>query len=212
VLNAEIRQVVFFDTPALALSRAGVVVRARRIQGGEGDTVIKLRPAKSKDISEEIRELAGVKVEIDTVPSGFVCSVSMKGKASAADVRKVMLGEQNIRDLFSKKQREFYRSHAPKNLKLNDLAILGPINILKLRFEPKGLSRKFVAEQWFYPDGTRILELSTKCVPTDAFQMAAQVRNFFSKHGIDLTAEQQPKTIKALKHFSSLWKQSRKKA
>ena len=33
-LEAEIRQVVFFDTPALTLSKAGLVVRARRIQGG----------------------------------------------------------------------------------------------------------------------------------------------------------------------------------
>ena len=40
-LQAHIRQVVFFDTPELTLSKAGVVVRARRIQGGEGDTVIK---------------------------------------------------------------------------------------------------------------------------------------------------------------------------
>jgi inorganic triphosphatase YgiF len=37
-LQAEIRQVVFFETPALTLSKAGVVVRARRIQGGAGDT------------------------------------------------------------------------------------------------------------------------------------------------------------------------------
>ncbi len=44
-LEAEIRQVVFFDTPDLALSEAGVVVRARRMQGGGGDTVIKLRPS-----------------------------------------------------------------------------------------------------------------------------------------------------------------------
>ena len=33
-LDAQIRQVVFFDTPDLELDRAGVVVRARRIQGG----------------------------------------------------------------------------------------------------------------------------------------------------------------------------------
>ena len=32
-LDAQIRQVFFFDTPDLALNRAGVVVRARRIQG-----------------------------------------------------------------------------------------------------------------------------------------------------------------------------------
>ena len=37
-LDAQIRQVFFFDTPDLALNRSGVVVRARRVQakGDEG--------------------------------------------------------------------------------------------------------------------------------------------------------------------------------
>ncbi|HEV2951379.1 MAG TPA: adenylate cyclase, partial [Actinomycetota bacterium] len=43
-LDAQMRQVFFFDTPNLALNAAGVVVRARRRQGEEADTVIKLRP------------------------------------------------------------------------------------------------------------------------------------------------------------------------
>ena len=33
-LGAQIRQIVFFDTPDLALNAHGVVVRARRTQGG----------------------------------------------------------------------------------------------------------------------------------------------------------------------------------
>jgi hypothetical protein len=36
-LNAQLRQVFFFDTPDLALNKAGVVARARRIQGKGGD-------------------------------------------------------------------------------------------------------------------------------------------------------------------------------
>ena len=43
-LDAQVRQVYFFDTPDLALNRAGVVVRARRVQGKGDDTVVKLRP------------------------------------------------------------------------------------------------------------------------------------------------------------------------
>ena len=43
-LDAQIRQVFFFDTPDLALNSAGVVVRARRVQGKGDDTVVKLRP------------------------------------------------------------------------------------------------------------------------------------------------------------------------
>src|SRR3954470_19826842 len=44
-LEAQIRQVVFFDTPDLALNQAGVVVRARRVQGKGDDSVVQLSPA-----------------------------------------------------------------------------------------------------------------------------------------------------------------------
>ena len=38
-LDAQIRQVFFFDTPDLRLNKAGVVARARRIQGKDSDSV-----------------------------------------------------------------------------------------------------------------------------------------------------------------------------
>lgn len=102
-LEGEIRQVVFFDTPELTLSKAGVVVRARRMQGGGGDTVIKLRPVNPETLSPEVRGSASVKVEVDTMPKGFVCSASMRGKTTADDVRAVILGTMKARDLFTKR-------------------------------------------------------------------------------------------------------------
>ena len=59
-----------------------------------------------------------------------------------------------------------------------------------------------VAELWLYPDGSRILELSTKCLPCEAFQVAAQTRAFLTSRGIDLGGEQQTKTKAALEYFS----------
>jgi hypothetical protein len=208
-LEAEIRQVVFFDTPTLTLSKAGVVVRARRFQGGGGDTVVKLRPVNPATLPAEVRELAAVKVEVDTMPSGFVCSASMKGKTTADDVRAVILDKMKIRDLFTGTQRAFYRANAPDGLKLSQLSVLGPINLLKLQFVPDGLKRKCVSELWLYPDGSRILELSTKASPDDAFEVAARMREFLKKKGLDLTAEQQPKTNRALQHFTELLKKVR---
>ena len=210
-LEAEIRQVVFFDTPDLTLSKAGLVVRARRIQGGEGDTVIKLRPVNPATLTPEVRKSTSVKVEVDTMPKGFVCSASMKGKTSADDVRAVVLGKMEIRDLFTKEQRAFYKANAPDGLKLSKLSVLGPINLMKLEFKPDGLKRKFVAELWMYPDGSRILELSTKASTEDAFTIAAGTRAYLKKKGLDLTAEQQPKTNRALKHFTELPKKVRSK-
>ena len=208
-LRAEIRQVVFFDTPTLTLSKAGVVVRARRMQGGEGDTVVKLRPVDPKTLPPEVRQLAAVKVEVDAMPTGFVCSASMKGKTTADDVRAVIRQKMKIRDLFTKDQRALYRSKAPDGLKLSALSVLGPINLMKLEFDPDGLKRKFVAELWMYPDGSRILELSTKASPADAFEVAAETRDFLKEKGLDLTADQQPKTNRALKQFTALLKNVR---
>ena len=81
-LDAQIRQVVFFDTPDLALDRAGVVVRARRIQGRAGDSVIKLRPLDPDQIGGDVRRLSGFGVEVDAIPGGFVCSGRLKCEAT----------------------------------------------------------------------------------------------------------------------------------
>ena len=62
--------------------------------------------------------------------------------------------------------------------------------------------RKLTAEYWLYPDDSRVVELSTKCAPADAFQAAAETRIFLSDLDIDLTGEQEPKTLKALEFFS----------
>jgi hypothetical protein len=47
-----------------------------------------------------------------------------------------------------------------------------------------------------------VLELSTKCLPAEAFDVAAETRAFLSKHGVDLTADQETKTKKALEYFA----------
>ena len=54
-LEAQIRQVFFFDTPDLALNQAGLVARARRVQGRDHDTVVKLRPVVPSELPDELR-------------------------------------------------------------------------------------------------------------------------------------------------------------
>ncbi len=201
-LDAQIRQVVFFDTPDLALDKAGVVVRARRIQGRDGDSVIKLRPLDPEQVGKDVRDLSGFGVEVDAIPGGFVCSGRLKCGADSDATRRVVLGERPLRKLYTKEQRALYRAHAPEGIGLDDLAVLGPIFVLKLKWQPSSFARKMVAELWLYPSGERIFELSTKCLPSEAFQVAAEARVFLSEHGIDLSGEQQTKTRTALEFFS----------
>jgi hypothetical protein len=201
-LEAQIRQVFFFDTPDLALNARGVVVRARRIQGKGDDTVVKLRPVVPNELPEELRALPSFNVEVDAMPGGFVCSGSMKGALAQPRVRETVSGERPLRKLFSKEQRAFYAEHAPEGVALDDLSTLGPIFVLKVKYAPPELGRKVVAELWLYPDDSRLLELSTKCAPTEAFQVAAETRAFLTERGVDMSGEQETKTRKALEFFA----------
>jgi hypothetical protein len=201
-IDAQIRQIVFFDTPDLRLNEAGLVVRARRSQGAPDDSVIKLRPVVPEELSAELRQTTDFNVEVDAMPGGYVCSASYKGKIAAGEVKKVLQGGQQVRKLFSKPQRTFYDEHAPDGLQLEDLTTLGPITVLKLKWQPIDFKRPMVAEMWFYPDGSRILELSTKCKPTEAFQVSAEARAFLATKDVDTTGEQQTKNKTPLEFYA----------
>jgi hypothetical protein len=201
-MEAQIRQVYFFDTPDLRLNKQGVVVRARRVQQRDDDSVVKLRPVVPDDLPSGLRKSKNLVVEVDAMPGGYVCSASLKGTPGAGGVKAVATGERPVRKLFSKEQQAFYTAHAPEGIGLDDLTILGPINLMKLKFSPRGYNRRLVAELWLYPDGSRILELSTKCAPAEAFDVAAEARAFLSSQGVDLSGEQQTKTKTALEFYS----------
>jgi hypothetical protein len=202
-LDAQIRQVFFFDTPELALFEAGVVARARRVQGRNDDSVVKLRPVVPSELAEEFRLSPNMVVEVDAMPGGFVCSGSMKRDlGSPTKVRQAAKGERRIGKLFSKEQRGYFAAHAPEGIELDQLEIFGPIFVLKAKSVPAGAKRKLVAEVWLYPDNTRILELSTKCAPDELFDVAARSRVLLTELGIDLSGEQQTKTRTALEYFS----------
>jgi hypothetical protein len=201
-LDGQIRQVFFFDTPDLTLDKHGVVVRARRVQKKGDDSVVKLRPVVPSDLPGHLQQSPSFGVEVDAMPGAFVCSGSLKQALDPNAVKAVMSGKKATRKLFSKEQRAFFTEHAPDGVDLDDLSLLGPIFVLKLKFSPEGFARKMVAELWLYPDGSRILELSTKCPPGEAFQVAAEARAYLTDRGLSLAGKQQTKTRTALRFFS----------
>ena len=204
-VEAQPRQAYFFDTPDLALNKAGVVVRARRIQGGDADTVVKLRPVDPSTIDPELRRSAAFKIEVDAMPGGFVCSASFKGVCTGQEVLDVTSGAMPLRKLFSKEQRAFFDAHAPAGITMDKLVILGPTFLLKAKHEPKAkdFGRSITIELWLYPDGARVMEVSTKCLPKEAFQVAADFKAYLAGHGIVLGADQSAKTKSSLEFFSA---------
>ncbi|HYI23716.1 MAG TPA: hypothetical protein VEX62_13885, partial [Candidatus Limnocylindrales bacterium] len=115
----------------------------------------------------------------------------------------VIGGERPLRKLFSKEQRAFYAANAPADIDLDSLIPLGPTFILKGTFTPREMGRRFTAEYWLYQDGSRVLELSTKCTPAETFQVAAEARAYLISRGIKLGGGQSSKTRTALEFFKA---------
>src|SRR5262249_41823214 len=201
-LEAELRQVFFFETPDLALDKVGLVVRARRSQKKGDDSVVKLRPVVPAELPKALRRSPSFGVELDASPEGYVVSGSLKGVPTPGHVREAMFEKRAVRKLFSKEQQDLFAEHAPAGVALDDLKMLGPLLVLKLKTMPEGFARKLVTEMWLYPDGSRILELSTKCAPTEAFQVAAEGRAYLGGRGVDLGGAPEAKTKSALQVFA----------
>ena len=178
------------------------MVRVRRIQGKGADSVVKLRPVVPDHILAKLRRLPTFGIEVDAMPSGFVCSASFKGVTDPDQAKLVTFGQGPVRKVFNKQQRAFYKAHAPEGLELSDLSLLGPIFVVKVPFTPQELAHKLVAELWLYPDGSRILELSTKCAPPELFEILTNVRGYLIERGIERHGEQQTKTKTALEYFT----------
>jgi hypothetical protein len=202
-LDAQIRQVFFFDTPDLALNEAGVVARVRRVQGRDADSVVKLRPVVPAELPDDVRRSPTFSVEVDAMPGGYVCSASMKSTVPAAAALPSVTRAKRLSKLFSSDQRRFFEAHAPTGLGIDDLSTLGPIFVLKSKVSPKSLPNRIVVEMWLYPDGSRILELSSKSVPGSALDDAVRLREYLEGQGIETSGEQQTKTRTALDFYAA---------
>ena len=110
-------------------------MRARRVQQKGDDSVVKLRPVVPSELPSKL-DARRVGVEVDAMPGGFVCSGTMKRQLGSTDVRTPSSAGP-VRKLFSKEQRSLFAAHAPEGLDLDDLTILGPIFVLKLKFSPR---------------------------------------------------------------------------
>ena len=207
-LDAQMRQVFFFDTPELALNAAGMVVRARRRQGEQGDTVVKLRPVVPSDLPDDLRASSSFNVEVDAMPGGFVCSASFKGVADNAAIREAAAGtgrsaSSSRRSSGRSTRRTRRRGSSSTRSRSSD----------RSRSQGEGRPEGLRA-----PAGRRAVDVSGRIAdrravdqepgPTRCSRSRRRRRAFLHSHGVDLSAEQQTKTKTALEFFSGAMEQA----
>lgn len=137
------------------------------------------------------------------MPGSYVCSGALKARLGVHDVERAMARRRPLRALFSGPQLRLLAARLPRQAGIDDLAIFGPVDARRRKLVPDGLDRTLLVEQWTFPDGSRILELSTRCPPDAPLRVAAQMAAILRAHGVDLAGPQQIKTRATLDFFSA---------
>lgn len=200
--RASARWVYYLDTADLMLERHGVVARVRRFEKGSGDFVIKLRPITPDDVSARWRRSKRFLVEVDAMPGRFFCTGALKRRLDTVDVEQALNDGLSLSALFSQKQLALLAAYAPAPFGFDELRIFGPVGVRRCRVRPDGLGGVLAVERWTYPDGSSILELSTRCPAEEAVPVAARLASVLHRYGIDVTDCQQTKTRATLAYFT----------
>ena len=200
--NDEERYIYFFDTPALDLLGAGIIMRARRIVGDVHDSTVKFRPVDPASVGDEWRKYRDFKIEADASEKGLVKSASFSMPAEKGLIKRVAAGSRAIRDLLTSEQQAFIEKTAERKIDFDRLVVLGPLRAHRWQFEDPACPWRITAELWLREDGQRMMEVSIKAPAVQAAVAAAGFMAFLAEVGAERDKEQQTKTRWALSYYA----------
>lgn len=201
--NDEERYVYFFDAPNLDLLQAGIILRARRVVGDEHDSTVKFRPVTPEDVAKKWRKYSGFKIEADASEKGVVTSASFTMPVVRGRIKRVIDGRKPIADLFTAEQEQFLLVMANRTVDYARLAVLGPLQAHRWKFEDPACPWPITAELWKRDDGARLMEVSIKAPAVQAAAAIGGFMAFLAEVGAEQDAEQQTKTRWALDHYAA---------
>jgi hypothetical protein len=146
--------------------------------------VVKLRPLVPGSVPDAVRRSPGFTAEVDLTPGGFVCSGSLKASTGVCDVDRIAARGRGLEALFTLPQLALLAAHVPEEITADTLAVYGPVDVRRVRLRPAGLSYPLDVQQWNYPDGTRLLELSTRSNADDLIEVTSRTARFLEQYGI----------------------------
>lgn len=200
--RASEREVYFYDTCDLHYSTEGLVLRARRIDGADDDSTVKWRPMDAALVDPWYFELDGFKCEEDRTVGQSVLSCSLTVVQDRGEIGEVADGDREIDRLFSGEQETFADDYGAAPVDWTALEVLGPVEAQVWRVRSGALDRRLTFELWTLPDGTELLEVSTRVTSEEADDAQEELVEYLSDRGFDTASEGDSKTRAALDYFA----------
>jgi hypothetical protein len=201
--NDDERYIYFFDTPRLDLLGAGIILRARRVVGGQHDSTVKFRPVDPEQVGKRWRKYRGFKIEADASEEGAVKSASFSMPVERGVIKRVVAGEKRIASLFTEEQEAFLADMTGRMPDLGQLGILGPLRAQRWDFEDRACPWPLTAELWVREDGAKLMEASVKAPSVQAAAVVAGFMAFLAEVGAEHDVHQQAKTRWALEYHAA---------
>jgi hypothetical protein len=191
---------------ALPLLDHGVILRLRDNQGSKDDSTAKLRPFDQVRLTPRWLQAGKqdsweFKVEGDWVADRHVVAASLV--ADQDQVQDVARGRTLPSAVFSTEQEQFLEDCAAVRVNLNELRVLGPIEVIRWKDVPLG-DFKVVAEQWDVDNALRFLELSILVSPDQAVAAQQRFLQLIAIEGLQPDQTQETKTRIVLEHLADL--------
>jgi hypothetical protein len=139
---------------------------------------------------------------MDVTRGSYVVSASLSGSRRAGAVREAVTGGRPLERLFTKEQRGFFAEHAPAEVDWEDLAPLGPVLVVLLKFVPEGAPEPLDDRAVALPGQPGPAGRAVDQGDATVLQVLADGVRFVREHGLSATGAQEPKTRKALEFFA----------
>jgi hypothetical protein len=202
--GARPRRVYYLDNQDLVLRRHGLLIRVRSGAGRPADSVVKLRPLVPGAVPAAVRRSGDFTAEVDLTPGGFVCSGSLKSSLGVRDVDRIVTRGRKLESLFSPRQHDLLTTHAPE-ISFDKLCVFGPVDVRRIRLQPEVLGHSMELQQWNYPDGTTLLELSTRSTAEQLLPVTTRTARFLERHEIR-RSEPRPTKADTTLDFFAQWR------
>ena len=170
------------------------MLRVRKVDGDDDDSTVKLRPVDPAALGEHWLAHDGLEIEMDRVGQREVVSAKLSEVQDRGEIDDAVGGRRALRKLFSQDQERLIADFGPAGVAWEQLTVMGPIGVSKWKIDVDRFEEAIVVERWQLPDGSDLVELSTKSEPQHASSTAEDFRTHLRELGLAIDGDQQTKT------------------
>jgi hypothetical protein len=195
------RRVYFYDTRGLDLAAQKLFLRGRETEGDDDQSTVKLRPLPEAGVPAHWQ--GDVELSADVVGPKQVPSLKLDRKLDPGEVAAAASRDLELSKLFDKEQEAIIEAALPRDTKLDDLEVLGPIHARKWDLPADVLPPyELCVEEWSLPDASRFLEISFKADRVEGARAQQAFHALLDRLEIGHDGDPDPKTLNALEFFA----------